>query len=56
MKSDDPKVVDSASDVAVAADVNKVTTEAESASYPINLPSPLLLSASMVLAIISTGE
>ena len=53
----DPKVAaDSASDVAVAADANKVTPEPEPASYPINLPSPLLLSASMVLAITSTGE
>ena len=33
-----------------------VAQEPESTSYPIDLPSPILLSVSMILAIIGTGK
>ena len=39
-----------------AVTTKTVVTEPESNDYPIDLPSPLLLSASMVLAITSTGK
>lgn len=45
----------SKSDVAVTDKVEPAVAGSESAPYPIDLPSPLLLSASMVLAITSTG-
>ncbi|KAL7483164.1 hypothetical protein ACHAW6_008814 [Cyclotella cf. meneghiniana] len=46
----------SPTDTAVATKVDPAFAEAASAPYPLDLPSPLLLSASMVLAIASTGS
>ena len=43
-----------AADTSVAAPPK--TSEPDGTSYPINLPSPLLLSTSMILAIIGTGK
>ena len=40
----------------VSAVSNEVAEEEEETSYPINLPSPVLLGTSMVLAIASTGK
>lgn len=45
---------ESSTEAAVVA--AKVEPVEESKPYPIDLPSPLLLSASMVLAIASTGK
>ena len=45
----------SPTDTAVATKVDPAFAAAASAPYPLDLPSPLLLSASMVLAIASTG-
>mmetsp|Transcript_11919 Transcript_11919/g.20704 ORF Transcript_11919/g.20704 Transcript_11919/m.20704 type:complete len:187 (+) Transcript_11919:49-609(+) len=41
---------------APVASTNNVAVEEEGTSYPIDLPSPVLLAASMVLAISSTGS
>jgi hypothetical protein len=54
----DPKLDESetsAPEAAVTTKVEPAVVEATSAPYPIDLPSPILLSASMVLAIASTG-
>ena len=39
-----------------AAPINNAVRDTTSTSYPINLPSPILLAASMVLAIASIGK
>eukprot|EP00804_Cyclotella_cryptica_P025580 CCRYP_002816-RA/>CCRYP_002816-RA protein AED:0.04 eAED:0.04 QI:284/1/1/1/1/1/2/225/181 len=44
------------SNTPVATKAEPAVAEADSAPYPVDLPSPLLLSASMVLAIASTGS
>jgi hypothetical protein len=48
-----PEISESSS--TVSTKVEPAVSEPAPASYPIDLPSPLLLSASMVLAITSTG-
>ena len=56
-KVEQPAVVEAAptpSPVASSTDV--ASTEEEGTSYPINLPSPILLASSMVLAISSIGK
>ena len=39
-----------------STEASSSTTSSSSLSYPINLPSPILLGSSMILAIIGTGK